>query len=184
MTDTVSEILDLFRASGGQVYFGEAISQTEHALQTAAMAEQFGAPPHLVAAALLHDVGHLLHGLGETIADEDIDGRHEAIGARWLADRFPEDVCAPVRLHVAAKRYLCAVDPAYAAALSPASKRSLELQGGPLTEDQAARFILGRFGPDAVLVRRWDDKAKVVGAVTPGLDFFRPYLAACAMRRD
>ncbi|QQP89242.1 HD domain-containing protein [Skermanella sp. TT6] len=184
MTDTVSEIFELFRASGDQAYFGEAVSQTEHALQTAALAEQFGAPPHLVVASLLHDIGHLLHGLGEGVADEELDARHEAIGARWLADRFPEDVCAPVRLHVAAKRYLCAVEPAYAAALSPASKQSLRLQGGPLSEDQAARFILGRFGPDAVLVRRWDDKAKVPGLPTPGLDHFKPYLAVCAMRSD
>src|SRR5688572_23077973 len=184
MTDTVSEVFELFRQYGASAYLGEDVSQTEHALQTALQAEQGGAPPHLVAAALMHDIGHLLHGLGERIADEGVDGYHESVGARWLAERFPEEVCAPVRLHVAAKRYLCAVEPGYAAGLSEASRQSLRLQGGPLSQDQAARFILGRFGPDAVLVRRWDDKAKIPGLPTPTLDHFRPYLAVCAMRAD
>ena len=101
----------------------------------------------------MHDVGHMLHGLTmsgqeaeEREAGERVDTQHELLGARWLAERFPEEVCAPVRLHVAAKRYLCAVDPGYFEGLSEASKQSLEFQGGPLSDDQAARFILGRFG--------------------------------------
>src|SRR4051812_37980778 len=163
MTDTVSDIFEIFRQAGDQAYFGEDVSPAEHALQTAMLAEESNAPPTLVAAALPHDIGHLLHSLDENAADAGIDNQHESLGARWLADRFPEDVCAPIRLHVAAKRYLCAVDPSYANRLSEASKQSLALQGGPLSQDQAARFILGRFGPDAVLLRRWDDRAKVPG---------------------
>ncbi|HEU0177888.1 MAG TPA: HD domain-containing protein, partial [Blastocatellia bacterium] len=106
----VDEIIELFARLGGGAYFGEPVSQLEHALQTAFQAEQESAPDALIAAALLHDIGHLLHKLPEDIADRGIDGRHERVGAMWLARNFPAAVTEPIRMHVAAKRYLCSVD--------------------------------------------------------------------------
>src|SRR5262249_43366742 len=113
--NVVDVITRLFETGGNAAYFGEPVSQTEHALQTAHLAESEGAPDSLVVAALLHDVGHLLDGLPESIADTGIDGRHEAGGSEWLSRHFGPAVVDPVRLHVAAKRYLCAVDPGYLA---------------------------------------------------------------------
>lgn len=181
VTDTVNvidRILTLFREKGNGAYFGEAVTETEHALQCAHLAEQSGAAPELVAAALLHDVGHLLHGLPEDIADQGLDGRHEEGGAAWLARYFGPAVVDPVRLHVAAKRYLCAVEPSYLAGLSPASVQSLQLQGGPFTLDEARRFEQEPWFRSAVAVRRWDDGAKVPDLVVPGLDHYRPCLEA------
>jgi predicted HD phosphohydrolase len=125
VTATVDDIFDLFRAYGDHDYLGEPISLSEHMLQTAHAAELDGAPPPIVAAALLHDIGHLLHELPHDSADHGIDTIHEQVGARWLATRFSPDVSEPVRLHVAAKRYLCATDAAYFSILSPASVLSL-----------------------------------------------------------
>src|SRR5262245_37409079 len=107
----VDRILQLFVEKGRGAYFGEAVTETEHALQSAHLAEAAGVGSELIAAALLHDIGHLLHGLAEDIAERGIDGRHEEGGATWLARHFGQPVADPVRLHVAAKRYLCAVDP-------------------------------------------------------------------------
>jgi phosphonate degradation associated HDIG domain protein len=154
------------------------VSQTEHALQAADLAAQEGASNALVVAALLHDVGHLLHTEGEDVADRGVDARHEEAGEAWLLESFGPDVTEPVRLHVAAKRYLCAVDPDYLATLSPASVRSLELQGGPMTPDEIARFERNPYCGDAVRLRRWDDAAKVPGLGVPGLDTYRDRLAA------
>ena len=116
------------------------MSQAEHALQAAELAEREGAPDALVVAALLHDVGHLLDGQDEDLADRGVDGRHEEAGCAWLAAHFGPEVIEPIRLHVAAKRYLCAVDPAYLDGLSPASRLSLSLQGGPMDAEERARF--------------------------------------------
>lgn len=173
----VDSILELFRARGDAAYFGEAVSQTEHALQSAALAEAEGAPVPLVVAALLHDLGHLVHGLDEQIAVRGIDGRHENAGEAWLSRHFGPEVTTPVRLHVAAKRYLCAVDPDYLAGLSPASALSLRVQGGPFTPEEVAAFESDPYHRDAVRLRRWDDQAKVVGLDVPGLDHYRPHLA-------
>jgi phosphonate degradation associated HDIG domain protein len=179
----VDRILAVFAGPGQGAYFGEAVTQAEHALQTAALAEAAAADPELVAAALLHDVGHLLHGLGEDAADRGIDDRHEEGGAAWLARHFGPAVADPVRLHVAAKRYLCAVEPDYLAALSLASQRSLELQGGPFTPDEAEAFRREPHWEDAVALRRWDDAAKVPGLAVPGLDHYRPVLNAVLLTR-
>jgi phosphonate degradation associated HDIG domain protein len=169
----VSSIFDIVAAlleqRGGSAYFGEPVTQKEHALQCAWMAEQEGAEDALVVAALLHDIGHLLNGGPENVADADADRRHEAAGEQWLASFFGPQVTEPVRLHVAAKRYLCAVDPDYVASLSEASKQSLELQGGPLTEGAIAAFAELPYAEDAVRLRRWDDRAKVPGLMTPEL---------------
>jgi gamma-butyrobetaine dioxygenase len=142
-----------------------------------------GAGIQLIAAALLHDVGHLLHGLPEDVATQGIDGRHEEGGAAWLAQYFTPAVAGIVRLHVAAKRYLCAVDPAYAAGLSPASQQSLALQGGPFNQDEARRFEQELFWQEAVALRRWDDGAKVPCLDVPGLEHYRPCLEMVLRKR-
>jgi [1-hydroxy-2-(trimethylamino)ethyl]phosphonate dioxygenase len=174
--NVVDEILTLFREKGQGMYFGETVSEAEHALQCAHLAEQSGTMPALTAAALLHDVGHLLHGLPEDVAETGVDGLHEEQGAAWLGRWFGSDVVDPVRLHVSAKRYLCAVEPTYIAGLSEASLRSLTLQGGPMSQLEVGRFEAQRWFREALAVRRWDDGAKVAGLVVPGFDHYRPCL--------
>lgn len=166
-------LIALFARHGAEGYFGEKVSQQEHALQSAALAEAEGATPALIVAALLHDVGHLIHTGGEDIAERGIDARHEAIGATYLARHFGPAVVEPVRLHVPAKRYLCALDQAYWRDLSPASKRSLELQGGIFSPDEAEEFAALPQAQDAVRLRRWDDQAKVVGLETKPVEAYR-----------
>jgi len=169
----VDGVLAPLRHSGGQMYLGEPVTQLEHALQTAALAERAGAPAALVVAALLHDVGHL-------IAGERADGkdaRHEDVGYRWLADRFGAAVTEPVRLHVAAKRYLCAIEPDYVASLSAASRESLTLQGGPMPEAELGVFEATPWAPEAASLRRWDDAAKVPGRIVPGLAHYHRLIA-------
>jgi len=175
-----TEILELFRARGDSDYGGEAVSQLEHALQAAMFAEQEGAAPTLVAAALIHDVGHLLHDLPSDAPGQGIDDRHETRAAAWLAQRFPPSVVAPVAMHVSAKRYLCAVDGEYLKQLSPPSVQSLALQGGPMSAEEIQRFETRPYFQDAVRLRRWDDAAKVVGLATPPLEHFARYLDLAA----
>jgi [1-hydroxy-2-(trimethylamino)ethyl]phosphonate dioxygenase len=177
------EILQIFDSRGDEAYFGEPVSQKEHALQAAHQAEQEGAPPPLVTAALLHDIGHLVHGLPEDIADRGFDGRHEDAGEAWLERYFPPQVTEPVKLHVAAKRYLCRVDPEYRARLSPASQQSLALQGGPFSGDEARQFEEHRYFREAVRLRRWDDEAKSPGLEVPGLEHYRRALEAAAQNK-
>jgi len=176
----VDEIFKIFQNRGDEAYFGEPVSQKEHALQAAHQAEQEGAPPSLVVAALLHDIGHLVHGLGEDVADRGVDARHEDAGEAWLARHFPPEVTEPVKLHVAAKRYLCRVDRAYLDRLSPASVQSLALQGGPFSEDEAREFERNRYHREAVQLRRWDDDAKIPDLAVPDLEHYRPALEAVA----
>ncbi|MGH7267933.1 MAG: HD domain-containing protein [Candidatus Rokuibacteriota bacterium] len=164
--DIVDTILSLFRARGHEGY-GEAVSMTEHMLQTAHAAERDGAPPTLVAAGLLHDFGYLLGAS---------DPAHPAVTAAYLAPHFGPAVVEPIRLHVEAKRYLCAIDPAYHAGLSAASVRTLALQGGPYAPAEARAFEAGPFARDAVRLRRYDDLGKVPGLPTPDLDHYRPLL--------
>ena len=166
-------ILDLLLAAGGESYFGEPVSQLEHALQTASLAVRGGAVDMLVVAALLHDIGHLLHGEPENIAGEGVDTRHEDAGDQWLRAGFGPSVTEPIRLHVAAKRYLCAIDPEYAMSLSPASQLSLALQGGPMSEEEITEFLQSPWWPDAVALRRWDDVAKIPGLKVPDLSSYR-----------
>jgi [1-hydroxy-2-(trimethylamino)ethyl]phosphonate dioxygenase len=169
------DILALYQRRGPATY-GEGVTQNEHALQAALLAEKSGAKPALIAAALLHDIGHLLHELPEDIAEQGVDTRHEALGSAWLSQHFGPEVSEPVRLHVAAKRYLCRVEPAYFDALSEASKLSLRLQGGPMSMEEAEAFAALPVALDAVQVRRWDDEAKRVGLQTPAFEYFIPYL--------
>jgi [1-hydroxy-2-(trimethylamino)ethyl]phosphonate dioxygenase len=167
------EILALFHERGDETYFGESVSVTEHALQAAHFARAAGAPPALIVAALLHDVGHLIEDLPDDIADWTTDARHEEIGGRWLAQRFSPQVSEPVRLHVPAKRYLLATDPRYFSSLSSASVITLKLQGGPMCALEVSRFEGESFHQDAVSVRRWDDRGKVPGLATSSLRDYR-----------
>ena len=179
----IDVIDDLFRRKGASLYGGEAVTQTEHALQAAMLAEDAGAPPPLVAAALLHDVGHLLHDLPDDVADMGTDDVHEQIGYQWLSEHFPPEVTEPVHRHVDAKRYLCAVDSNYLATLSPASQQSLRLQGGPLTDEEVRSFEANPFFEQSVELRRWDDQAKVPGLKTPGLAHFLQVLTEVSVRQ-
>ena len=163
----VETIAELFAGPGARDYLGEAVTIGVHMRQAGALAEAAGAPAPLVAAALLHDVGHLR---------QETDDRHGAAGARWLSQWFGEKVTEPVRLHVAAKRYLCAAEPGYFGLLSPESVRTLALQGGPMTPAQAAAFEALPFARDAVAVRRWDDEAKDPAVTPPAFAHFEPLL--------
>jgi phosphonate degradation associated HDIG domain protein len=169
----VDTIMELFARRGQAVYLGEAVSQAEHALQAAALAEREGAPDRLVVAALLHDVGHLLDGQDEDLVHRGVDGRHEVAGCAWLARHFGRDVTEPIRLHVAAKRYLCSVNPEYLGGLSPASRLSLSLQGGPMNDEERAEFVRNATYDDAIRLRHYDDTAKVPGLDVPGLEHYR-----------
>lgn len=180
--DIVDEIIALYDARGTAMYGGEAVTQTEHALQTAHLAEMDGSPSTLIAASLLHDIGHLVHDLPENAADLGVDDCHEALGARWLERHFGPAVTEPGKLHVAAKRYLCAVDATYLARLSPASQQSLVLQGGPMNADDAQAFERLPFASEAVKLRRWDDEAKVPGWAVEPLAHYRVHLERA--RRD
>ncbi len=168
----LQEIAGLFARRGREMYAGEPITQTDHALQAALLAEENGADAALVTAAFLHDVGHLLHDLDEDCAEEGIDDKHEALGAEWLSQHFGADVVEPVRLHVAAKRYLCAVDEQYFAQLSDASRLSLSLQGGPFTTAQTRKFEEHPSFVAAIKLRRWDEQAKVPQLPTPPLEHY------------
>lgn len=172
----IDEIFETFRQRGDRLY-GERVTQAEHALQTAFAAEQDGASETLIAAALLHDYGHLIHDLPDA-AERDIDALHEEVGAAFLGPLFVAGVTEPARLHVAAKRYLCAVDPAYFHSLSPASVRSLELQGGPFNHTEVKAFEASPYFIDAIRLRRYDEMGKVPGAQTPDLEHYRPCLKA------
>jgi [1-hydroxy-2-(trimethylamino)ethyl]phosphonate dioxygenase len=172
----IEEIRRLFAERGDSAYGGEAVSQREHALQSAHLARRDGASAGLIVAALLHDVGHLLHDLPDEAPDRGVDDRHEDLAADWLADWFGDEVVEPARLHVEAKRYLCAVDPSYAARLSEPSQTSLKLQGGPMTASEVQAFRASPHHAAAVALRGWDDEAKDADAVVDGLDAYIPFL--------
>jgi gamma-butyrobetaine dioxygenase len=178
----VEAIAELFGSEGARDYLGEPVTVAAHLLQAGTLAEAAGAPAPLVAAALLHDVGHLrgadpsVAGLSGRDLMAGTDNRHGARGAAWLTQWFPPAVTEPVRLHVAAKRYLCAVEPSYFGRLSEASVYTLSVQGGPMTGAQAREFEALPYAAEAVAVRRWDDQAKDPAAVTRDFGHFRPLL--------
>jgi [1-hydroxy-2-(trimethylamino)ethyl]phosphonate dioxygenase len=179
LDDIVARVFVWLDTRGRRAY-GEGVTQLEHALQCGELAREAGAPPSLVVAALLHDIGHLM--LPEAFPAES-DDRHEAVGARLLRHWFREAVVVPVALHVRAKRYLVAVDPGYRATLSEASARSLALQGGALTAWEVGAFEVLRYADAALALRRWDDAGKVPGRVLPPLDEFAD-LVASQIRND
>jgi phosphonate degradation associated HDIG domain protein len=180
MALTISDICILFARKGGRAYDGEPVTQLEHAIQSAQRAQREDAPPALVTAALLHDLGHLLNDQGETPTMRGVDDRHQYMALPFLRGLFDEDVLAPIRLHVDAKRYLCATRAGYFDALSADSKRSLALQGGVFSPVEATAFMERPFAADAVRVRLWDDQAKLANHVTPPLAHFVAVLEAAA----
>lgn len=174
---TLNDIADLYCGAGQTLYGGEAVSQLAHALQSAHFAEQAHASPYLITAALLHDIGHILAGQQNDDVDAGIDDRHESVAIAALKPLFGQRVLAPIALHVEAKRYLSAIDPAYHATLSPASQKSLLLQGGVMSKAEVQRFASNHFADDAVFLRRCDDQAKVPDLPTKPLAH---YLAIAA----
>jgi len=168
-----------FHERGAEQYSGEKVSQLEHALQAAWEAEKAGATPDLIVAALLHDVGHLLHNHDDDCAEQGINDHHEELGYRYLRKMFGPSVTEPIRLHVPAKRFLCATEASYPATLSPASILSLQLQGGSMSPEEVQQFRENPYCDAAVHLRRWDESAKIPGLVTPSLAHFRTYLELC-----
>ena len=186
---TLDDIEPLFIAKGSRMYAGEPVTQLQHALQSAQLAEQNGASAALVVAALLHDLGHMANDQGETPTLRGIDDRHEYVALPFLRGLFDDAVLQPIRLHVDAKRYLCAKGDGtingaqYWANLSADSKRSLELQGGIFTDAEAQQFIAQPHAAGAVSVRLWDDEAKIENAKTPPLSHYLALAKAIALRR-
>jgi phosphonate degradation associated HDIG domain protein len=175
------ELLDIFVGRATRRYGLSAINQLQHALQSAAHAETDGAPPATVLASLLHDVGHMIHELGEDPAARGVDDVHEELGAAWLAGRFGPAVSEPVRLHVAAKRYLCTAEADYFGKLSPDSVRSLKLQGGLMSPDEVEEFRANPWHAEAVRLRRYDEAAKDPRATTPDFDHYLRHVATCRL---
>ncbi len=192
--DTIAQIEDLFARYGESVYDGartEPVTARAHALQCAHLAEAGGAAAPLVAAALLHDIGHfLMPADGSCAADDGTDDRHEALGAAWLRLSFPAAVTEPIRLHVDAKRYLVAADPGHVATLSPASVHSLALQGGPMDVEQRRAFEARPFAEQALKLRRWDEAAKepalfsILSGDASGIEQYRELLRSVLARRS
>ncbi len=182
--DPVRVIADLFTAEGAREYLGEAVTQAQHLLQAAALAEGAAAAPELVGAALLHDVGHFTGAVSGQQRRSGTDRRHGDQGADWLAQWFGPGVTEPVRLHVAAKRYLCAVEPGYFGRLSAASVHTLRIQGGPMTPAESAEFEASPWCQAALRLRRWDDAAKDPGAVVPAFGYYQRLLRQLARQHE
>jgi phosphonate degradation associated HDIG domain protein len=178
---SLEDIELLFARHGWTQYSGEAVTQLEHALQTAHLAEQSDAGDELVTACLLHDLGHLLNEQGETPTLRGIDDAHQYFALPFLRGLFADSVLDAIRLHVDAKRYLCQANADYRVRLSDDSKRSLELQGGVFDAAQAAAFLTQPGARDAVMLRQWDDLAKQVDWRTPPLAHFMLRAARCVL---
>jgi phosphonate degradation associated HDIG domain protein len=183
MSDALrQELLEIFVGRATRRYGLSDVNQLQHALQAAAHAEADGAPPATVLACLLHDVGHMIHRLGDDPAARGVDDVHEQLGADWLAARFCREVSEPVRLHVAAKRYLCTVEADYFGKLSADSVRSLELQGGLMSAEELAAFRAHPQHAEAVRLRRFDEAAKDPRAATPDFDHYLRHVEACRLK--
>ena len=177
--DPVAMIAALIDGKGERQYGLGSVNQRAHALQAALLAEQSGCDSALITAALLHDIGHMVHDLGEDPAAEGVDDFHEERGQAFLARYFGPEVTEPVRLHVAAKRYLCATEADYFGRLTADSVRSLTLQGGPMSAEEVRAFAAQPAGEAAVRLRRFDEAAKVKGLPTPPVAHFLPHVRAC-----
>ena len=180
--DVISQIISVFASRGRDNYGGEEVSQLEHALQAASLARADGASAALITAALLHDIGHILDE-EETRQEppsqgKSLDDAHEEKGYLWLRDHFGPEVSDPVRLHVAAKRYMCTVEPEYLSRLSPTSLQSYHDQGGSMSNEEVKAFESELHLEAALSVRRWDDAAKVVGMKIPTIEDFVPEIKA------
>ena len=183
-SNIVEFIADIFERRGAESYLGEQVSMSEHMLQGAVLAEAEGAPEELVAAALLHDIGHYTSEFGPMSLGDERDNYHEESGAMVLAPFFPSVITECVRLHVPAKRYLCATDKGYHDRLSEASKHTLMLQGGPMSAEEVKDFESNPYHREAVRVRIWDDEGKKPGVVTPEFRHYVPLLQRVVERQD
>lgn len=183
MSIKLAEITELLQRRGEAQYGMEAISQLQHALQCACLAEQAGEAPESVVAALLHDFGHLIAAErdGQHGHDSSEDDLHQYMALPFLRGILPEAVLEPIRLHVDAKRYLCLIEPSYRDLLSPASRLSLAQQGGVFSEAEAESFLAQPYAEEAVRLRRYDDLAKVVDKAVPGLEHYQAYLQQVAL---
>ncbi len=182
MALNLTDIEKLFDQRGHEQYSGEPVTQLQHALQAGFLGEQEGASDELVTAAFLHDLGHLLHDLGDTPSIQGVDDVHQYRVLPFLRGLFPDSVIDAIQRHVDAKRYLCATRPEYHDSLSEDSRRSLKLQGGKFSDEDAAAFIAEPGAKDAVRVRIWDDLAKRPDLQTPGLSHFMQVARRCALR--
>jgi [1-hydroxy-2-(trimethylamino)ethyl]phosphonate dioxygenase len=172
----VAFIVDIFERRGAESYLGEPVTMSQHMLQGAVLAEREGASDELIAAALLHDIGHYTSEFGPYSPDDTEDNHHDEAGAKVLEHFFPPVITECVRLHVAAKRYLCATDGSYCDKLSPASRHTLALQGGPMSEAEVAQFRRNPFYREAVRVRLWDEGGKDPHMTTPDFRHYVPLL--------
>ena len=170
----VDHIEDVFKRRGAESYLGEQVTMAQHMLQTAQCAEQAGADDSQIVAALLHDIGHYKNEIPETSLAKGIDNYHEEAGANFLEDYFPISVVEPIRQHVAAKRYLCAVKSDYLERLSPASIHTLNLQGGPMNKEEIKEFEKNDYLEQCVKLRYWDEDAKDPERVHPAFSYYRP----------
>lgn len=184
MSLSIPDIVQLFQARGHEQYDGEPVTQLQHALQTATFAEQAGAGSELISACLLHDIGHLLHDFGPTPSSQGLDDLHQYRSLPFLRGLFGDATLDPMKLHVDAKRYLCAIEPAYHASLSEDSQRSLQLQGGIFNAAQAHEFIALPHAADAVALRRWDDLAKDAAMPTPDFAHFVRHLESACEKKN
>ena len=183
MSQVYQELEAIFNGGASEEYLGEDVKLVEHMLQCADLAKSAGAPAHLIVAALLHDIGHLLVDEAGEAHESRIDLHHDEVGARWVAERFPGTVSEPVRLHVAAKRYLITTQHDYLSHLSHASVQTLYMQGGPLTQDEVIDFISREGAEDAVQLRLWDDAAKIRDKSTSSLRDFEDLINALAISK-
>ncbi|MCC8394556.1 HD domain-containing protein [Paraburkholderia sp. MMS20-SJTR3] len=183
MALNLNDIRALFERHGQLAYSGEPVTQLEHALQSGALAEAEGASDELVAAAFLHDLGHLLNQQGDTPTQRGIDDLHQYYALPFLRPMLPDAVLEPIRLHVDAKRCLCAIDASYFGQLSADSVRSLQLQGGIFSSEEADAFLRKPYAEDALRLRRWDDRAKKQDRITPDLGHYLTIVER-AMRRN
>lgn len=174
----IGKIFDLFNTQGGNAYIGEPVSQLEHALQAGLAARRHQARPEMITAALLHDIGHFLHSYDEDCADENIDSQHEKVGEQFLRQHFKEEVAELVKHHVDAKRYLTATNEKYFKNLSSASLKSLQLQGGPMQKEEVELFAAHPLFNDILLLRRWDEGAKIPNKELPPITDFYSELEA------
>ena len=170
----VDHIEDVFKRRGAESYLGEQVTMAQHMLQTAQCAEQAGADDSQIVAALLHDIGHYKNEIPETSLAKGIDNYHEEAGANFLEDYFPISVVEPIRQHVAAKRYLCKVRPDYFERLSPASIHTLNLQGGPMNEEEIEEFEKNVYLEQCISLRYWDEDAKDPERIHPEFSYYRP----------